>query len=270
MRRGWPAATRRADQGSAAHRRQGAAVRRGRDERTEDLVARGRAASRDRLGLRRRAGARGKGDHRLARRARHHPGRPSRPAGPGPAREDRGREVRHYTSRAGDPHRHLHLQINARVFAAGKWRGLHTSASATASTPSTASATPLSSATPTSDRRSRPTATPSTPRRRGRRARRVHRPVQRPGGADRPQRRPLRGRVARGAPGGARTGAAAGVGCPGMGRGAPGQGRAASGGELPGGGWRSWAGSVTDALIGRSLWTPRSGGWTATAAVQRC
>ena len=27
--------------------------------------------------------------------------------------------IRHYTSRAGDPHRHLHLQINARVFAAG-------------------------------------------------------------------------------------------------------------------------------------------------------
>ena len=34
--------------------------------------------------------------------------------------------VRHYTSRAGDPHRHLHLQINARVFAEAKWRGLHT------------------------------------------------------------------------------------------------------------------------------------------------
>jgi exodeoxyribonuclease V alpha subunit len=34
--------------------------------------------------------------------------------------------VRHYTSRAGDPHRHLHLQVNARVWAAGKWRGLHT------------------------------------------------------------------------------------------------------------------------------------------------
>lgn len=33
--------------------------------------------------------------------------------------------VRHYTSRAGDPHRHLHLQVNARVFAAGSWRGLH-------------------------------------------------------------------------------------------------------------------------------------------------
>jgi exodeoxyribonuclease V alpha subunit len=34
--------------------------------------------------------------------------------------------VRHYTSRAGDPHRHLHLQLNARVFAQGIWRGLHT------------------------------------------------------------------------------------------------------------------------------------------------
>ncbi|SFU09017.1 AAA domain-containing protein [Geodermatophilus amargosae] len=34
--------------------------------------------------------------------------------------------VRHHTSRAGDPHRHVHLQLLARVFAAGKWRGLHT------------------------------------------------------------------------------------------------------------------------------------------------
>lgn len=33
--------------------------------------------------------------------------------------------VRHYTSRAGDPHRHLHVQVNARVFAHGAWRGLH-------------------------------------------------------------------------------------------------------------------------------------------------
>ena len=33
--------------------------------------------------------------------------------------------IRHYTSRAGDPHRHLHLQINARVWAAGAWRGIH-------------------------------------------------------------------------------------------------------------------------------------------------
>ncbi|MEO6509503.1 MAG: MobF family relaxase [Nocardioides sp.] len=33
--------------------------------------------------------------------------------------------IRHYTSRASDPHRHLHVQINARVFASGSWRGLH-------------------------------------------------------------------------------------------------------------------------------------------------
>lgn len=32
----------------------------------------------------------------------------------------------HRTSRAGDPHWHLHLQVNARVWAVGKWRGLHT------------------------------------------------------------------------------------------------------------------------------------------------
>ncbi|NEK86113.1 relaxase domain-containing protein [Blastococcus saxobsidens] len=34
--------------------------------------------------------------------------------------------VRHYTSRAEDPHWHLHLQMLSRVFAADKWRGLHT------------------------------------------------------------------------------------------------------------------------------------------------
>ncbi|SDY63053.1 TrwC relaxase [Modestobacter sp. DSM 44400] len=52
--------------------------------------------------------------------------------------------VRHYTSRAGDPHRHLHLQINARVFAAGKWRGLQTVGLATRSRRSTGSGTPRS------------------------------------------------------------------------------------------------------------------------------
>ena len=34
--------------------------------------------------------------------------------------------VRHFTSRAGDPHRHLHLQVSSRVWAHGAWRGLHT------------------------------------------------------------------------------------------------------------------------------------------------
>lgn len=36
--------------------------------------------------------------------------------------------VVHKTSRAGDPHRHVHFQIGTRVFAAGKWRGLDTAA----------------------------------------------------------------------------------------------------------------------------------------------
>jgi exodeoxyribonuclease V alpha subunit len=43
-----------------------------------------------------------------------------------PVEEIEAAVVRHYTSRAGDPHRHLHLQINARVRAAGGWRGIHT------------------------------------------------------------------------------------------------------------------------------------------------
>ena len=34
--------------------------------------------------------------------------------------------VSHQTSRAGDPHRHIHLQWNTRVFAQGKWRALDT------------------------------------------------------------------------------------------------------------------------------------------------
>jgi hypothetical protein len=34
----------------------------------------------------------------------------------------------HRTSRAGDPHRHVHLQIGTRVWAAGAWRGLDTAA----------------------------------------------------------------------------------------------------------------------------------------------
>ncbi|GLJ63398.1 MULTISPECIES: MobF family relaxase [Microbacterium] len=36
--------------------------------------------------------------------------------------------IRHKTSRAGDPHRHIHMQIGARVWAAGKWRALDTAA----------------------------------------------------------------------------------------------------------------------------------------------
>ncbi len=32
--------------------------------------------------------------------------------------------ISHKTSRAGDPHRHIHMQIGTRVWAAGKWRAL--------------------------------------------------------------------------------------------------------------------------------------------------
>ena len=42
-----------------------------------------------------------------------------------PVEQTEAAVIRHHTSRAGDPHRHLHLQINARVFAAGAWRGIH-------------------------------------------------------------------------------------------------------------------------------------------------
>ncbi|MEZ5161743.1 MAG: MobF family relaxase [Marmoricola sp.] len=36
--------------------------------------------------------------------------------------------VLHRTSRAGDPHRHIHFQIGTRVLAAGRWRALDTAA----------------------------------------------------------------------------------------------------------------------------------------------
>src|SRR5665647_2127819 len=37
-------------------------------------------------------------------------------------------DIAHKTSRAGDPHRHVHLQIGTRVWAGGAWRGLATGA----------------------------------------------------------------------------------------------------------------------------------------------
>lgn len=33
--------------------------------------------------------------------------------------------ITHRTSRVGDPHRHIHMRIGMRVWAAGKWRGLN-------------------------------------------------------------------------------------------------------------------------------------------------
>jgi hypothetical protein len=85
--------------------------------------------------------------------------------------------VRHYTSRAGDPHRHLHLQINRQT---GGW-GCTRSGCGTPWTRSTASDTPQSRRTRTSVQRSPDTGHAD----RGRRdhpARRVCRPVQCPRG----------------------------------------------------------------------------------------
>lgn len=45
-----------------------------------------------------------------------------------PAQQLETVSVVHHTSRAGDPHRHIHFQIGARVWAAGGWRGLDTAA----------------------------------------------------------------------------------------------------------------------------------------------
>ena len=65
--------------------------------------------------------------------------------------------IRHYTSRAGDPHRHLHLQLNARVFAAGQWRGCTRSGPGTTWRRSTGSAMPRSPPIRASGTRWRPT-----------------------------------------------------------------------------------------------------------------
>ena len=116
----------RAQKGRVREDAQRAAVRRGHRQRPEDLVA-GRGPSSGDLG----GAGRSPGQGRRPRSSAGSPQHATTRVGP------RGRQVqvpverieaaviRHYTSRAGDPHRHLHLQINARVFAAGAWRGLH-------------------------------------------------------------------------------------------------------------------------------------------------
>lgn len=104
--------------------------------------------------------------------------------------------VRHYTSRAGDPHRHLHLQINARVFAEGKWRGLHTIGFRV----SIEALNGIGHAAMMTDPEFRAALAaaghPQPGVRRDPRAGAVRRPVQREDGPDRPQHRPLRSRVA--------------------------------------------------------------------------
>ena len=136
--------------------------------------------------------------------------------------------VRHYTSRAGDPHRHLHLQINARVLAEGRWRGLHTVGvrdsldaingighAAVMSDPGSARRWPRTVSSSTAD-------TGEVVQLAGfvgpfsARAAQISRNIG-----------PVRGRLARRSSGSrARPGAAPSVGCAGLGRGPPGQDRA--------------------------------------------
>ena len=135
--------------------------------------------------------------------------------------------IRHYTSRAGDPHRHLHLQVNARVFAAGAWRGLHSVGvrdmleaingighAAVATDPEFRAVLAATRIHP--ERRDRGDRT----------ARALRGGVQRPDQSDPPQHRPLRSRVAARAPRrGARAAASRGMGSAGVGRRTTGQGR---------------------------------------------
>lgn len=105
--------------------------------------------------------------------------------------------IRHQTSRAGDPHRHLHLQINARVFAAGKWRGIHSvgirdSIEAINGIGHAAVATDPQFRTILAGAR----AHPPPGDQRDPRAHRVRRCVQRTERANPPQQRPLRSHVA--------------------------------------------------------------------------
>ena len=112
--------------GRLRQRRPGSAVRRGRGQRSEDLVAgRGRCTRRSPPPTTRpRTGQPAEIIGWLAEHATTRVGPRGRQVQV-PVEQLEAAVVRHYTSRAGDPHRHLHLQINARVFAAGAWRGLH-------------------------------------------------------------------------------------------------------------------------------------------------
>ena len=110
--------------------------------------------------------------------------------------------VRHYTSRAGDPHRHLHLQIGARAFAAGRWRGLHT----VGVRDFLAAINGIGHAAVACDPQFRTAlaahgySLDATGEIRNTGACRLRRSVQRPGGADRAQSRSIRTRLDRRAP----------------------------------------------------------------------
>ena len=111
-----------------------------------------------------------------------------------PVEEIEAAVVRHFTSRAGDPHRHLHLQINARVFAAGAMaRAAHRRRARQPGGDQRHRARRGDDRSRVPRRAGRARLLARRRERRGRRAGAVRRRVQRAGAADRDQHRPLRG-----------------------------------------------------------------------------
>ena len=187
------------------------------------MVTRSRTTSRHLRRLRRGAGRRRAANYRLGRPARDHPRSVRGAARSGSGDRVEAVSVRHYTSRAGDPHRHLHLQINARVSPKGHGEGCTRSRARLID-----AINGIGHAAVMTDPGFRAALAPhgftldptgevaSWPRSSVRSA---------PGGADRPPSRPLRGCVARRSARRSRARTAAGVGPAGLGRRPSGQGR---------------------------------------------
>ena len=186
----------RSQEGSGPRGRERVAVRRGHRQRTEDLVA-GRGPAPGDLGrawTRPRTGPPSEIVGWVAEHATTRVGPRGRQVQV-PVERIEAAVIRHYTSRAGDPHRHLHLQVNARVWAAGAWRGLHSVGVRDidrGDQRDRARRGRHRPGVPGGARRARVHPRPRD--RRDRAARAVRRGVQRPDRADPPQHRPLRGR----------------------------------------------------------------------------
>ena len=162
------------------------AVRRGRRQRPQELVAGGRRAPArsPRRTTPPRTGPPPRSSRWLAQHATTRIGPRGRQVQI-PVEQLEAARIRHYTSRAGDPHRHLHLQINARVWAAGKWRGIHTVGVRDSLGAINGIGHAAVMCDPELPRCAGGPRLPSRRDRRGRRARRVRRRLQRPHRADR-------------------------------------------------------------------------------------
>src|SRR4051794_37570064 len=133
--------------------------------------------------------------------------------------------IRHFTSRANDPHRHLHLQFLSRVFATEKWRGLHTVGVRDMINAINGHRARRDGHRPGIQRRPRRERLHQEQDRRNTATRRVRRPDERPRRTHRTEPEPLRTGMDRRAPRrNPRSGAAPRLAPPGLGRRSPGQG----------------------------------------------